>query len=272
MQIDSAPRRGAPALQMDGIGVTSADGVPLLRGIDWTVRPGEHWAVLGPNGAGKTTLLRVAAGRLAPTEGSIAVLGGPLGPEGLGDPRLRIGVIEGRAQTFANQLTVAELMVLRRTGPAAVLGARIPRDAGAHAHDLLELFGCAHLADRRFASCSEGERQRVLLARALMRDPALVLLDEPAVALDLPGREDLVRAMGRLARERPTIATAMVVHHLEELPPSTTHALLLNGGRAVVAGPTETSLTETRLSDCFGAPISLTRLSDRWVATMAPSG
>lgn len=256
-----------PTLVLRDVEFTVPDAPrPLLTGLDWMVRPGEHWAVVGSNGAGKSTLLRIAAGALAPTRGTVQVREVPHGAPGLSDPRLRVSTLEGAPRTFAAQLSGLEIVVLKQSGPVAIRGmAADPADAS-RARELLELLGAGHLVDRRYASCSEGERQRILLARALLRDPDLLLLDEPVAALDLVSREALLQAMVRLATERPELATVTVTHHLEELAPSTTHALLLREGKVVVGGPIESTLDATALQATFGVPVAVNRLADRWAA------
>jgi iron complex transport system ATP-binding protein len=264
-----------PALDFAGVSVSVpvADGPAprlLLADIDWQVAPGDHWAVLGGNGAGKTTLLRTAAGALEPSAGRVRILGERLGAIGLRDPRLRMAVLQSRPGTFSHRLRALDVVLLREAGPVALLGKAITPDEVQRAHELLELFGCTHLEDAPYRDCSQGERQRILLARALMRRPALLLLDEPTTGLDLPGREDLLQAMARLAAGRPALATVTVTHHVEELPASTTHVLLLRDGVATAQGPAADILTEERLSDCFGMPIALTRAGDRWSARALP--
>lgn len=251
-----------------GLGFAVAAG-PLLCDVDLNVRAGEHWAVLGPNGAGKSTLLRLISGALRQTAGLLELCGEPHGAHGLLDPRLRLSMLEGSPRTYASELTGLDVVLLRQPGPAATLGAAVDPADAPRGRELLTLLRAEHLADRRYASCSQGERQRILLARSLMRDPALLLLDEPVAALDLLGREVLLRAMAELAHERPTLATVTVTHHLEELAPSTTHALLLADGATVAAGPVDDVLTDDRLSACFSAPIALARHGDRWTARVA---
>jgi iron complex transport system ATP-binding protein len=260
----------AAALQVRDVEVVApGDGRRLLHVPEWTVRPGEHWAVVGGNGAGKTTLLDVAAGSRARARGSVEVLGEPHGAPGLRDPRLRISVLDGRPRTFAAGLTGLDVVVLRQAGPAAVLGAAHAGDDRPRARALLELLDAAPLADRDHRSCSAGERQRILLARALMRDPALLLLDEPVAALDLPGREALLRALERLARARPELASVTVTHHLEELPASTTHALLLRGGEVVASGTAAATLDGPNLSRCFGVEVAVADVGGRRLVQLA---
>jgi iron complex transport system ATP-binding protein len=257
-------------LRLAGVEVVAAGAPrPLLQVGSWTVRGGEHWAVVGGNGAGKSTLLGVSAGRLAPARGRVEILGMPPGAPGLADPRLRVGILEGTPRTFAGELTAVEVVTLPQAGPAAVLGA--PRDPAERdrAHVLLELLDAGHLAQRRYGSCSAGERQRVLLARTLMRDPGLLLLDEPVASLDLPGREALLRALERLAAVRGDLASITVTHHLEELPVTTTHALLLRDGAVIAAGPADDVIDDVHLRACFGIEVSVTRAGGRWLAQLA---
>jgi iron complex transport system ATP-binding protein len=263
-----------PALRIEDVAVFGDEGSrPLLEGIDWTVEVDEHWAVIGPNGAGKSTLLGVAAGAIGPDRGTVTALGEPFHARGLADPRLRIGVIESRPRVYAENLTVEEVVYMHRTGPAAVMGTRISEDERSKARHLLERFDCAALLTRRYRTCSQGERQRVMLARAMMREPDLLLLDEPSSALDMIAREAFVEALGSLIRESPGLATVTVAHHLEELPPVLTHAMLLAEGRVLTTGPAPAVLRADSLSTAFSAPVEVDHDGGRWSARLAaPTG
>jgi iron complex transport system ATP-binding protein len=256
--------------RLRGVGYTTRGGAELLRGVDLTVRPGEHWAIVGSNGAGKSTLLKLIRGMAPATAGEIEIAGEHHRAPGLRDPRLRIGVLEGEPARFAAAMTGREVVTLRPPGPIATLGAAPSPADDEQAREVLALLDGAHLADRAYATCSHGERQRILLARALMRDPVLILLDEPVLALDLPSRESLLLALEAVARRRPRLATITVTHHIEELPRSTTHALLLRDGTIVASGPVDEVLADESLSDCFGIPIAVTREGRRWLARLAP--
>ncbi len=234
-------------------------GNTILDSIDWTVRAGEHWGILGPNGAGKSTLLRIASAQVRPTSGSATVLGGRLGRVALHDLRRRIGVVDpGDARRFYPEQRAIDVVLTGAWG--TILMVEDPDDAlVARARRLLESVGVAPHSAQRFATCSEGERARILLARALLADAPLLVLDEPAAGLDLPGRELLLRAIERTARERPRLATLTVTHHLEELPASTTHALLLREGRVVAAGPVDEAVTDATMTACFSLALRVTR-------------
>lgn len=245
----------------------------LLDGVDWRVAEGERWALVGPNGAGKTTLLRIAGAVAHPSEGTAAVLGAPLGHADVRELRARIGHVDARmAERFPARLTALQVAL---TGAGGTIlpprgGDRAP--ARRRARELLDAMGCGPVAGRPFALLSAGERQRVLLARALMPRPRLLLLDEPTAGLDLPGREAFLTRLDALAEAEPALTTVQVSHHLEELAASTTHALLLRGGRAVAAGPAAAALTAASLSRCFGVPVAVTRAGGRLLATVHRDG
>ncbi|MFF8595056.1 ABC transporter ATP-binding protein [Streptomyces sp. NPDC015220] len=243
----------------------------ILDGIDWTVRTGEHWALLGANGAGKTTLLRLLGAQMQPTTGSVEVLGSRLGRVDVRELRSRIGHVTS-AQRVPQDLSAHTVVLTGHTGTVQPLWKEYDEEVRQRAHELLAELGIKELADRPYGVCSGGQRARVLIARALMAEPALLLLDEPFNALDLPSREDLVEAMHRLSRGRPRLATVTVTHHLEELSPAVGHALLLREGRILAGGPVAEVLTGPRLTSCFGRPISVNRHEGRWWAYSAPQG
>ncbi len=253
-------------LRLRGVGVRR-DGNMLLRNIDWTVHEDERWVVIGPNGAGKTTLLQVAASLLFPTEGEVEILGQRLGQVDVFELRPRIGF---SSAAVAEKVPPGEKVIdLVLTASYAVLGRwqeEYESSDVTRAVEMLDALGCAHLIRRRFGTLSEGERKRVQIARALMPDPELLLLDEPAAGLDLGGREDLVRRLGALARDPNAPMSVLVTHHVEEVPDGFTHAMLLRRGSIVAVGSLETVFTERNLSRCFGVPLTIEHRSARWTA------
>ncbi|HYO39527.1 MAG TPA: ABC transporter ATP-binding protein [Nocardioidaceae bacterium] len=239
----------------------------LISGVDWTVEEDERWVVLGPNGAGKTTLLQVASAQIHPTSGVAGILGEVLGTVDVFELRPRIGLTSAAlAERVPRAERVHDVVVSASYG---VLGRwREHYDELDHerAASLLREVGVSHLRDRTFGTLSEGERKRVLIGRALMTDPELLLLDEPAAGLDLGGREDLVSTLSVLAHDEDSPATVLVSLHVEEIPPGFTHALLLRQGSVVAAGPLEQVLTEEVVSATFGMPLRLSHEDDRWTA------
>jgi iron complex transport system ATP-binding protein len=249
---------------LEGASVSTADGNRLLGPVDLRVAAGERLALLGPNGSGKTTLLTLAGGRRHPSTGSVTILGHRVGSVDLRVLRRRIGHVGHRLTDELRPGLTAEEVVL--TGRDSVLvpwfaefGAGDRREA----RDRLVQVRCEGLAHRPLGTLSQGERGRVLLARALFGRPDLLLLDEPMAGLDLPSRELMVEAVESI--EGP--AVVMATHHLEELPSTTTRAALLRAGRLVAEGPAEEVLTSGRLSACFGLPVTVARNGHRWVAT-----
>jgi len=231
----------------------------LLDRVDWSAAAGEHWGIIGPNGAGKTTLLRIASAQLRPSDGVARVLGQRLGTVPLAQLRRRIGLVDpSLGQRFYPGQRALDVVCSGLSGTILLPG-ELGAAELARARAVLEAAGVGGLALRSFASCSEGERARIMLARALIADAPLLALDEPAAGLDLAGRELLLDAFGRAVAERPGLTTLTVTHHIEELAPGTSHALLLRGGRVVSAGPLDEALSEASLSECFGLPLRLER-------------
>jgi iron complex transport system ATP-binding protein len=245
-------------------------GAMLLRQVSWTVRAGERWVVIGANGAGKSTLLQVMAGAMRPTSGAVALLGEPLEEADLDDLLPRVG---WASAALADLIPVDEVVLdVVLTASQAIVkrgGERYDAADISRAHDLLAQVGCRRLVDRRFGSLSEGERKRVQLARAVMTDPEVLLLDEPAAGLDLGGREALLRLLSRLADDADAPVQVLVSHHVEEIPEGFTHALLIREGQVVEAGPIEAALTSASLSRTFGLPLRVLAHRGRWTARAA---
>jgi iron complex transport system ATP-binding protein len=248
-------------------------GLRLLEDITWRVQGGERWAVLGPNGAGKTTLLNVVGAVTHPSRGTVEVLGKRLGWVATATLRGAIGFVDpGLERSLAPSLLAEHVVLTGRSSTIAFLQEQYGRSERSRARRLLGQFGCEHVAERRFDQCSNGERKRILLARSLMCNPELLLLDEPAAGLDLAGRELLLRSLDSLVQSHRELTTVLVTHHPEELPPSTTHALLLCAGRLVAAGPVATTLTEKTLADCYGIDVSVRHERGRWNVTARDRG
>jgi iron complex transport system ATP-binding protein len=243
------------------------DGVDILRGIDWRVEPGQHWVVLGPNGCGKTTLVRIAAMWLHPSAGEVSVLGEHLGRTDVRRLRRRVGFASASmADMLRPDLLVRDVVMTARNAALEPWWHTYDdADRGA-ARDALERVGIGALADRRFGTCSSGERQRVLVARALSTAPGLVLLDEPTAALDLAGREQFVHMLTALADDESTPPIVLVTHHVEEIPDGFTHVLMVKAGRSLVQGPIEDVLTAESLSACFDLPLTLEYRRGRFTA------
>lgn len=239
----------------------------LLNDLSWQVKEGERWVILGPNGAGKTTLLQIAGARLHPTSGVAGILDEVLGAVDVFELRPRIGLASA---ALANQIPehekVLNVVVTAAYGVTGRWREQYERDDERRAFALLDAWGMSTFLNRPFASLSEGERKRVQIARALMTDPELLLLDEPAAGLDLAGREDLVQRLSDLAASEAAPAIVLVTHHLEEVPPGFTHALLMRDGGVVAQGPVDQVLTEQNLSATFGLPLSLSKQDGRFSA------
>jgi iron complex transport system ATP-binding protein len=242
-------------------------GSTLLADITVRIDEADRWVVIGPNGAGKTTLLQVLGAQIHPTSGVAGLLGEVLGTVDVFELRPRIGITSAAlAERIPRSERVHDVVV---SASYAVLGRwREDYDDLDHerADELIAQLGIQALVDRTFGTLSEGERKRVQIARALMTDPELLLLDEPAAGLDLAGREALVRTLGELAQDPYAPATVLVTHHVEEIPVGVTHALLLKRGTVVAAGPLEDTLTAVNLSTTFDLPLALSHTDGRWAA------
>ncbi len=256
------------AAVVDLAGVTIVRGsATLLDDIDWTVDEADRWVIIGPNGAGKTTLLQVISAQIHPSSGVAGLLGEVLGTVDVFDLRPRIGLTSAAlAERIPRGERVHDVVV---SASYAVVGRwREEYDELDHerADQLLAQMRIEALADRTFGTLSEGERKRVQIARALMTDPELLLLDEPAAGLDLSGRESLVRTLSELALDEYAPASVLVTHHVEEIPAGITHALLLKQGRTVAAGPLVETLTAANLSSTFDLDLDLSHTDGRWSA------
>ena len=239
----------------------------LLDGVSWNVDAGEHWVILGPNGAGKTTLLQLAAASMHPTSGRAHVLGERLGAVDLMQLRSRIGLSSAAlAARVPPEETVVDVVVSAGYGVLGRWREHYDEMDFERAGELLEAMGITGLADRLYGTLSEGERKRTLAARALMTDPELLLLDEPAAGLDLGGREDLLARLSKLAVDPMAPATVLVTHHVEEIPTAFTHLLLLREGKVVSAGPITETLTPQALSDTFAMKLILDQRDGRYFA------
>ena len=240
-------------------------GVSVLKGIRWQVEPSDRWVVLGPNGSGKTTMFELASGYLHPTRGTVRILGHQLGRVDVRALRRRIGLVSSSlVKKLVPEITAADVVVSGRAGALEPWWQQYSDEDWTRARQLLDDAGFGQIADRRFGYLSDGERQQVLLARALMNEPELLLLDEPAAGLDVGGRERLVDYLGRLAVDPSHPPTVMITHHVEEIPPGFTHALLLREGRVVSAGPVRETITPDFMSETFGLALFPEYSDGRW--------
>ncbi|MFE3110165.1 ABC transporter ATP-binding protein [Kitasatospora indigofera] len=268
MSLSASPLFDGPLLRTREVDVVR-DGRYLLRGISLTVEPGEHWALLGANGAGKSTLLALLGAVSHPTRGEVDVLGRRLGRVDIRDLRAYLGHVNPR-HPLRSPLTVREVVLTGLGNSIEPDLQKLPTAAEqARADQVMDTLGIAAMAAATWPTLSQGERGRTLIARALMPRPRLLLLDEPATGLDLTAREQLLDSLDLLRHQHPELASVLVTHHLEELPESTTHALLLRDGECVAAGKVDDVITTELISDCFAHPIRITRHEGRWTARAA---
>lgn len=242
------------------------EGRALLEDVSLTVRRGEHWALIGPNGAGKSTMLNICGAVTFPSRGSVRVLGHRLGEVDLRELRRSIGHVNPR-HPLRSDLSVEEIVLTGATGTNELVPRWQPSEETVErAHLLMKTMGIESGVQPHWHTMSQGERGRTLIARALMPDPPLLLLDEPSTGLDVAAREQMIRTLADLPGAIPGLTTVMVTHHFEELPPSTTHAVLLRAGRVVAAGPVEETLTSDLVTEAFDHPIEVRRRDSRWAA------
>jgi iron complex transport system ATP-binding protein len=242
----------------------------VLRGVSLRVDAADRWAVLGANGAGKTSVLRVAALYQHPSRGRVEVLGQVLGRCDVRTLRERIAFSSPAiASVLEPRMTAAEVVMTAKHAALAPWWHRYDDDDRRRARELLDRFGCGTLAEHAFPTLSAGERQRVLLARALMREPELILLDEPTAGLDIGGREQLLADLARLATAPAAAPVVLVTHHLEEIPPGFTHALVLRRGETIASGAIAETLTDAVLTDCFGVALRVEHRAGRFTARLA---
>jgi iron complex transport system ATP-binding protein len=242
------------------------NGTQIIDGISLTVHEGEHWALLGPNGAGKSTLLGFCAAVTFPTSGTVRILGNEMGRVDLAQLRHYIGHVNPRHQ-LQYSLTVREVVL---TGITATIDTPLRWTASteetARADAMIAAVGLSHKADDVWPTLSQGERGRTLIARALISEPRLLLLDEPSTGLDVAAREQLLETIDSLDQTHPEVASILVTHHLEELPITTTHALLIGQGRTVASGPARETITTDTVSEAFAHPVRVGYDEGRWTA------
>ncbi len=238
----------------------------ILTDINLTVRAGERWALIGPNGARKSTILSMCGAVTHPTRGSVHVLGRKLGRVDIRKLRESIGHINPR-HPLRSPLTVRQVILTGATGTTELMPRWRPDDITQDRVDeLIQMLGLTGLEAATWPTMSQGERGRTLIGRALLPDPPLLLLDEPATGLDVAAREQFLTTIDGLHRMRPDLATILVTHHLEELPTTTTHAMLVKHGQVYAVGPAQEILTTDRVSECFDHPIEIEHRADRWQA------
>lgn len=247
------------------------NGRNILQDVSWSVQGDERWVILGSNGAGKTTMLRIATGHDYPTTGAVDILDQRLGKVDVFELRTRIGfAASAQARRIPARETVLNAVLTAAYSVEGRWNEAYEAMDERQAMRVLEEWDLAHMADRTFGTLSDGERKRVLIARAVMTDPELLLLDEPTASLDLGARENLIRMLSGYAQSAYSPAMIMVTHHVEEIPPGFTHVLMLRDGGVVAQGEIETTLTAEHLEQTFGMPFLLAEVQGRYHAVARP--
>ncbi|MGN6482850.1 MAG: ABC transporter ATP-binding protein [Thermomicrobiales bacterium] len=257
-----------PAVALRDVSVWTGERKVLIEDVTWTVRPGERWVVIGPNGAGKTTLMSVVGGDRFPSSGEASVLGETFGRTDMRALRARIGRVDPN-QRMLDWVNGEEAVLTGLKNQVWPKWDEWTPEDYTRARELLALVGCADFAEQEIKLLSQGERQRIRIARALIANPALMLLDEPTTGLDFPGREALLATIDDLTTSHPAMPMVIVSHHLEELPSSITHVMLMKEARVLGQGPAAEMLTSDWISECFGFPIEVQAFNGRWSARAA---
>lgn len=253
-----------PLLSLTDV-VVVIGGRTILKRCSWTIEPGQHWVIVGPNGSGKSTLVRLAGLQLHPSSGRVEVLGSELGRVDIRPLKALVGLTSaGLAGDLRGRLTAEEVVRCGRTGALEPWWHTYSAADTAAALRALERVGLDGFENRSFGTLSSGERQRVLMARALVNDPELLLLDEPTAGLDLTGREELVATLMRLATGGPS--TVLVTHHVEDIPPTATHVLAIRDGGVLACGPIGQTLTADVMSEAFAMRVELSCTNGRYTA------
>lgn len=258
----------SPVLNMAAVEV-EREGTRILHNLDWSIRSGEHWVLFGPNGAGKTTLLNLLTGYIWPTAGTVDVLGHRLGEVNLFELRRHIAVVSDPLHRMIHgDLTGANVLVTGARAHLNLFGEATPLERE-HARMVAEITEISPLLDKPFRVMSTGERQRLMIARALMIRPRLLILDEPCAGLDLGAREFVLQTIGRITAHAKPPVIVLTTHHVEEITPAFTHCLMLSHGEVFMSGPVERVLTSRAVSRLFGMPIRVTRRDGRITASIA---
>jgi iron complex transport system ATP-binding protein len=263
------PSHPAPVLQLQNLHITRS-GNPILRSLNWQVLPGEHWVILGPNGSGKSSLLSALAGYLTPTDGSCSVLGETFGESDWRDLRLHLGIVSATAASMVPpEETALYTVAAGKNAQFGLWGDPTPTQHR-EALRLLRLAEAGALANRPWEALSQGEKQRVLIARALILKPKILILDEPCAGMDPLARESFLAFVGRLLSLPKQPSVVLVTHHVEEIVPGFTHALLLKRGEVLHSGPLKSTLNSTTLGQLFDTPVRLRQNRSRYQLAIQP--